>query len=257
MYRSKHKVAFAAMLALALALQGCVSNAGWNYTPNPPQLAPMQVPVNLAVEQFQDQRGKENSTYRWLCLIPLVPYCEANYDRPDTANGFLTASSYNFRAGADLADATATELRQTNLFPHVSVISVGADPGQQLLLRGAVMNTEWHGTVYSYMLGPYGGLLWIFGLPVGAVHNTLKLKLELVDPASGRVLWSDDVNQDYAKTVGYYYNFGQDFGYPQMFSDGIRSAVASLETYVSSQPPGMWLQLEHSPRAIGAPASRE
>ncbi len=31
-----------------------------------------------------------------------------------------------------------------------------------------------------------------------------------------------------------------DFGYPEMFRDGMRQAVASLEQYVASQPSSFW-----------------
>jgi hypothetical protein len=93
--------------------------------------------------------------------------------------------------------------------------------------------------------------------PIGSVENTLKLRLELIDPVGGRVLWTDEVYQSYAITEGAYYNFGQDFGYPQMFRDGMKSAEASLETFVASQPPSFWEQLEHSPRSARTGAAHE
>ncbi len=78
-----------------------------------------------------------------------------DYRRPDTANGFMTAEAYNFRPSDDLADATATELRQTRLFNHVYVTNRVQGPGAQLMLRGAVIDTGCDGTRYGEMLGPY------------------------------------------------------------------------------------------------------
>jgi hypothetical protein len=135
------------------------------------------VRLNVAGAHFTDQRGSENSTYFWLCVIPLVAYCTADYQRPDTANGFLGAAAYNFRPSDDLAEATATELRQTQVFNDGYVTNRDQDPGAPLMLLGTVIDKGWNGTNYSYLLGPYGSLLWIFGAPVGAVQDTLKLQV--------------------------------------------------------------------------------
>jgi hypothetical protein len=210
-------------------------------------VATTRVPATLAVEHFQDQRGTENKRYFFLCALPLVPYCTATYHRPENANGFLTEGAYNFRPSDDLAQAAVTELRQAQIFRDAYLTDRTADPNSQLLLRGTIINTDWDGSEYSYMLGPYSSLLWLLGLPLGSVHDTLALRLELVETASGRVLWTTDINQTYDKTEGFYHNFAEDFGYPQMFRDGIAPAIASLESYIASQPPGFWDHLQASP----------
>jgi hypothetical protein len=87
------------------------------------------------------------------------------------------------------------------------------------------------------------------GLPIGSVQDTLKLKLELVDSVSSQVLWTEAIDRDYAKTEGIYYAYGEDFGYPQMFRDGIKPAIASLETYVASQPPSVWQHFQMTGQA--------
>ena len=225
---------------MALAIAGCTTNAGWNYQPNAPQLTATHVPLTLAVEHFKDQRGNENSTYFWSCIIPLVPYCTATYQRPDTANRFLTAGAYNFRPEADLANAAALEIRQDDIFREVFVTDRAMDPSAQLILRGTIINTDWNGSLYTYMLGPYGSLPWLLGAPLGTAENTLNLQLELVRQSDAAVLWTDAINQSYSKTEGIYYNYSMDFGYPEMFRDGMRQAVASLEQYVASQPSSFW-----------------
>jgi len=239
------------VIACGLALSGCVSNAGWQYEPGPAQVSTTRAPVSVGVLQFQDQRAAENSTYFWLCLIPLVPYCTADYHRLESANGFVTAGTYNFRPSEDLAKATADELRQTSLFRDVFVTDRATDPGAQLLLRGSIISTDWNGSRYSYLVGPYTGLFYLLGLPVGSVQDTLKLNLELVDPATSQILWSQAIDQDYAKTEGLYYNFGEDFGYPAMFRDGIKPALGSLESYVASQPPNVWQRYQKTGQSAG------
>ena len=210
----------------------------------------MPAPVTLAVEHFQDQRGTENSRYFFLCAIPLVPYCTSTYKRPENANGFLTEAAYNFRPSEDLAQASAAELRQAGLFRDVYVTDHTSDPNAQLLLRGQIINTDWDGTGYSYLVGPYAALFYVLGLPLGSVKDTLNVKLELVENENGHVLWQQEINQKYEKTEGLYFNYAEDFGYPQMFRDGITPAVASLESFVAAEPPGFW---EHLRTAPGAP----
>lgn len=251
MYQRGREARFLVIVAFAIGLSGCVSNAGWQYEPGPAQVSPTRVPVSVGVLQFQDQREIKNSTYFWSCIIPLVPYCTADYHRLEAANGFLTAGAYNFRPGEDLAKATTVELRQTGLFHDVFVTDRATDPGAQLLLRGTIISTDWDATRYSYLLGGDGVIFYVFGLPIGSVKDTLKLKLELVDPQSSQVLWNAEVDRDYAKTEGIYYNFGEDFGYPQMFREGIQPALASLESYVASQPPNVWQRYQKTGPSSG------
>jgi hypothetical protein len=219
---------------------GCASNAGWQYTPGRELQASSRLPISLAIERFEDKRETENSRYFWACMIPLVPYCTADYHRPDTANGFLTAGAYNFRPSEDLAQAAASDIRNAGMFRDVFVTDHNADPGATLVLRGAINNTDWNGTMYSYLLGPYGSIPWLFALPVGSVSNTLNVRLELAEASTGRVLWTTDINQGYEQTEGLYYNFGTDFGYSQMFREGMAAAVTSMKAYIASQPPNFW-----------------
>ena len=228
------------LIAQLMTVIGCASNAGWNYQPNPSQSASAPVPLTLAVEHFKDERGAQNSTYFWLCIIPLVPYCTASYQRPDAANGFLTEGAYNFRPDSDLAKAAKTEINQDNIFHDVFLTDRELDPRAQLILRGTIMNTTWDGSRYSYLLGPYGPLVWLFGAPIGTANNTLVVRLELLEQSNGAVLWTDEINQSYSKTEGIYYDYAMDFGYPEMFRDGMKQAVISLEQYIESKPQSFW-----------------
>jgi hypothetical protein len=238
------------VVALGLLLAGCSTKAGWEYQPSATRVAATALPVTVAVEHFQDQRGTENSRYFWLCAIPLVPYCNADYKRPENANGFLTEAAYNFRPSDDLAQATTAELRQSGLFRDVYVTDRISDPNAQLVIRGNITSTDWDGSAYSYLIGPYAGLFYILGLPIGTAQNTLSLNLQLVDNSNGTVLWTHAISQSYEKTEGFYYNYAEDFGYPQMFHEGIAPAIASLQNFIASQPPNTW---DHMRTVPGAP----
>ncbi|HVN64045.1 MAG TPA: hypothetical protein VMT58_05375, partial [Candidatus Binataceae bacterium] len=141
--RFKRGAGTIAVLALAFSLSGCVTKAGWQYEPGPARLAATRVPLTVAVESFQDQRGTENSRYFVFCALPLLPYCTADYHRPENANGFLTAGAYNFRPSTDLAEATVAELRQTDLFHDVYLTNRTNDPNAQLAIRGSIIDTDW------------------------------------------------------------------------------------------------------------------
>lgn len=234
------RLSTAVFFVLSLAIAGCASNAGWQYVPGTEAQAAKPLPVSLAVERFEDKRESGNSRYFWVCMFPLVPYCTSDYHRPDIANGFLTAGAYNFRPSEDLAQAAATEIRSTGMFRDVFVTDHKADPGAPLVLRGTIFNTDWNGTLYAYLLGPYYVLPWLLALPAGSAHNTLTVRLELAEASTGRVLWTTDINKSYEQTEGLYYNFGTDFGYPQMFREGMQAAVVSLGSYIASQPANFW-----------------
>ena len=243
----KRNASFLVAVAFGLLLAGCSTKAGWQYQPSASRVSTSPAPATVAVEHFQDQRGTENSRYFWVCVIPLVPYCSASYKRPENANGFLTEAAYNFRPSDDLAQATAAELTQAGLFREVYVTNRTADPNAQVLIRGTIVSTGWDGSAYGYLVGPYAGVFYLLGLPIGSVQDTLSLKLELVDNSNGQVLWTHEISQSYEKTEGFYYNYAEDFGYPQMFRDGIMPAIASLESFVAAQPPGFWNHLRAVP----------
>ena len=240
---SASKTSFLIVASLVVALSGCSSRAGWEYQASATKNAASPVPAVVAVEHFQDQRGTQNSRYFWVCVIPLVPYCSSSYQRPENANGFLTEAAYNFRPSDDLAKATADELQQAGTFHEIYVTDRPSDPNANLLIRGTISNTDWDGTAYGYLVGPYAGLFYVLGLPIGTVQDSLSLKLELVNNANGQVLWTHEISQHYEKTEGFYYNYAQDFGYPQMFHDGIAPAISELQNFVNAQPPSFWTQL--------------
>lgn len=227
-------------LVFAATISGCIDLASWRYTPNSATPSSIHVPLTLAVEYFKDQRGDRKYNHMWLCAIPAILLCTAEYDRPDANNGFLTVLTYNFRPSDDLANAVATELRQATIFREVDVTEKSLGPGAQLVLRGVIENTEWRGEGYAYLLGLSRGLPILLGLPAGSVYNTLKLHLELLKQSNQQVLWRYDIEEHYSKTEGMYYNLGRDFDYPEMLREGIKPAIESLRQFIASQPASYW-----------------
>ncbi len=153
--------------------------------------------------------------------------------------------AYNFRPASDLANAAASEMRNTELFHDVYVTDRTVEPAAHLMLRGVIHDTTWRGSRYAYLVGPYQGLLYATGLPIGSVDDTLTLELQLVEQANDRVLWSYTVNGQSQITETYYKHFSDDFGYPQIFRDGMKDATASLRQYVESQPASFWSSMPY------------
>jgi hypothetical protein len=219
-------------------LTGCAAQERWTYEPNRAQAAPISTHLVLAVSPFADAREQDNPSHFFLCLLPAVPYCTATYHRPDDAFDFHTAGSYDFHPSHDLARAAAQEIRQSRLFRDVQVSDFSLPPDAQLILRGTILNTDWNGTRFTYGLAGDGQALWLLGLPVGTASNTLRVKLELVEEATNRVLWTYTIEGSSKTTEGLYY--GRDFDYPRIFRDGMKDAVISLAQFVAGKPSEFW-----------------
>lgn len=69
----------------------------------------------IAVQTFVDEREKENISYSSLLFIPLIPYANEYYNRPELADEFRI----NFLMESDLAKAMKTELESYSVFEKV------------------------------------------------------------------------------------------------------------------------------------------
>ena len=51
------------LMLTVLVASGCSTKAGWQYIPSSAQQANVQVPLVVAVEHFQDQRGSDTMRF--------------------------------------------------------------------------------------------------------------------------------------------------------------------------------------------------
>lgn len=223
-----------------LFITGCAANYKFTYPAEHRKLVQLydkpKYPVSVGVLPLEDERGNVNSPGGYfLYLVPLMPFGEAHYNRPDSARPFNTISEFNFSPSEDLAKAIATSMRQSNLFENV-YFSYG--PGESdLLLTGSMHSTEWKGKIYSYGLSVFGPNLWFFGLPCGSSYNQLILELNLKRADTKEILWNYSINKEKRFVQGFYYEWGKDAeGYSVLMQEGMNEAVESLAKRLENIP---------------------
>lgn len=221
------------LLVTSIILNGCGTYAKFTYPSDYNRLLQLyekpKYPINVGVLPLDDKRGNINNFGGYfLYLIPLMPFGQVQYTRPDSARMFNTISEFDFNVSEDLAKAVVTSLRKANLFENI-YFSYGGDAQSDLLIKGSVLSTDYEGKIYSYGLSVVGPLLWFFGLPAGSSYNELKLELILNKADTQEVLWDYTINNQKRIVQGLYYYFGHDTkGYSEILQDSMNEAVKSL-----------------------------
>ena len=216
---------------MCLCFAGCGVHSKFVYPDDYKKLVQLydtpQYPVNVGVLPLEDERNNVNSSGYLLYLIPLVPFGEANYNRPDSAKSFLTIAEFDFSPSEDLAKAIAASLRRSKLFENV-YFSYG--PGDSdLLVTGTMLSTDYQGKMYSYGLSFAGAYLWFFGLPAGSSYTQLALELQLKKADTKEMLWDYSFNKDKRIVQGLYYEWGNDVkGYSTLMQEGMNEAIKAL-----------------------------
>lgn len=225
------------LVAFALFITGCASRGAFVYEPgNVINVNNKKLPFKVAVMPLEDKRQHENTNAVLLYFIPLMPFGPLTYDRPDTANGYTTHASYNFRPSEDLAKATVEELKRNQIFEEVFFTQREKEPGIDMIMTGEIRDTKYSGKLITYGLSVYGPLLWFVGLPSSYVTNSIDFSLQLKRISDGVVVWRHDVKGEWDKTTGLYYNWGTEFdGYPLMVKDGLVEGMKKLTNEISAQ----------------------
>ena len=191
----------------------------------------------IVVTAFEDMRGDETQvgTLFW-CLVPLVPFCVANYERPEEAAWMLhPVRPFQFDPAWNLAEAAVYSLRKSNLFEEVSFAFKDDLGDADFLLEGEIISTDYRGSVNSYGLSILGSILYLFGLPTGKSHNDLILFLQLKDVETKTILWEEKYSKTHSVTHGLYYNqFGSDIKYysvmmQEIMNDAIEDINSQLQ----------------------------
>jgi hypothetical protein len=227
------------LVVLALFASGCASRGAFVYEPGSIVNANnKKLPLKVAVMPLEDKRQSDNTNAVLLYLIPLMPFGPLNYDRPDSANGYITHASYNFRPSEDLAKAAVEELKRNEFFEEVFFTQREKEPGIDMIMTGEIRATNYEGKLITYGLSAYGPLLWFVGFPSSYVTNTVDFSLQLKRVADGVVVWRHDVKREWDKTAGLYYNWGTEFdGYPLMVKEGLMEGMEKLAAEISEKGP--------------------
>lgn len=236
-----NKKCFLPILAAVSLLTGCTSEALFDYNEAPGIMARVQEAgagrKTVAVMPFLDQRGAagQQSTADWGSfywgLVPLMPFGFVVKPEPEKSYDFVSLGYFHFDAQNDLSNAAFLSLKESNLFDSVVKANNLQQAGNaDYLWRGKVLNTEYRGYHYTYFITYFfAPVLWVAGFPYGHSRNELYLRFELVERASGNVVWS----YDYAGTDfifhWIYARIGQDTTlYARLMKQAMNGAIVDL-----------------------------
>ncbi len=221
-------------LGVAVLCSGCGTTAKFIYPARGRNLIRFEdgpaYQQTVAVTPFREMRGDNNevSTY-FLCLIPLMPFGWAEYERPEAARMFNSIREFDFDASEDLAKAAAYSLRESGLFKDAFFTFGGDKDKAGLLLEGDILSTTYKGTLWTYGLSAYGPVLWFIGLPLGTSRNDLTLKMTVTDLKAEKVLWEKNYELTQKIVQGLYYKMGHDVrGYAYLMQEIMNDAIEDM-----------------------------
>ena len=229
--------------AVAVFLAGCTNVATFDYAAAPGAMVRLQnagtATKTIAVMPFMDQRGAryagtsysagDSGSLYW-GFFPLMPFGYLHKEEPENGDDFVSLGRFHFNAQNDLADAALLSLKTSNLFAAVKRANNLAQADTDYIWRGAVTNTYYGGYMYSYCITYLlSHVLWIIGAPSGSSTNELWVKFELVERATGKVLWNYEYRGSDYIVHWIYARIGRDVSlYPQLMKQAMNSALVDL-----------------------------
>ena len=234
-------------IAAALVLGACNNIAKFDYNGAQGTLAKFAEPgsatKSVAVMPFMDQRGldpahpaADHGSF-FLGFLPLMPVGYVEKDQPELSEDFVSMERFHFDVQNDLAAAAFASLKSSNLFSEVKRANTAAQAADaDYIGRGSVTSTFYRGRIFTYGISVFSPILWVVGIPDGSSTNELGVKFELVDRASGNVVWEYNyLNSDYLNHW-LYARVGKDASlYPQLMKQAMNGALYDL----SKKMPGL------------------
>ena len=237
-------------IAAALVLGACNNVAKFDYNGAQGTLAKFAEPgsatKSVAVMPFMDQRGAkyfdpsqaglasahpsgDHGSF-FLALIPFMPFGYVEKEQPELSEDFVSLERFHFDVQNDLAAAAFASLKSSNLFSEVKRANTAAQAdGADYIWRGSVTSTFYRGRIFTYGISVFSPILWVVGIPDGSSTNELGVKFELVDRASGNVVWEYNyLNSDYLNHW-LYARVGKDTSlYPELMKQAMNGALYDL-----------------------------
>ena len=188
------------VVAAALGAAGCTSVATFDYEGargTMVRVRPNGAAKTVAVMPFMDQRGAFTGAHSyhdrgsyWFGWIPFMPSGYEVKNSPEKSDGFITLERFHFHPQEDLAAAAAMSLRRSGLFGHVLQANNAAQAQADYHFRGRLKLASYEGDIWSCCI-TYGfaPVLWVLGVPYATSFNSLSVEFELVERATGAVVW--------------------------------------------------------------------
>ena len=241
----------AALAAAALLLSACNNIAKFDYQGAPGTMAKFREPgsatKSVAVMPFMDQRGSkyfdpdqadlaadrpagDHGSF-FLGFIPLVPAGYVEKEQPENSEDFVSLARFHFDVQNDLAAASIASLKSSGLFSDVKNANNAAQAADaDYIWRGFVSSTFYRGRMFSYCITYFfSPILWVVGVPSGSSTNELAVKFELVERASGKVVWEYSYRDSDYLNHWIYARYGQDVSiYPKLMKQAMNGALYDL-----------------------------
>ncbi len=198
----KHFISSILSVLCLLLLSGCVGPKPYIYEPGKKLEQTSKIPLKLGIVPLKDERGLKN-TSQFLCFfIPLIPYCESDYERPENTEG---GASAGLKPSDDFAKAFVEEIKQNNIFEDVFFTQNENDINADIIMTGTIHTAKISHKITFYGLTVFGDLLWLLGLPAGSMTTSLDLDYMLYRKADKAMLWNYAAKGSKERTFGVYY----------------------------------------------------
>ncbi len=238
------RLAICMVLAFScFSLTGCLGNRNWQYPPSSTgsylsTKAATSVLAKAIVLPLEDLRGQAVQEEYWKAAIPLVPYGDTRYERPETAEKPEEVDVIRFDPPHDFGQAIAAELAQAGIYSSVKYVNDDQKEPADVAFRGRLRSTEWKRRLYTYLLGPLGTVFWILGLPMSETTTGLELDLRLTPVNdSSKVLWNMTMSFEGKQLDGPYYGLEDAVeSYPEALQEALRPAIADLVGLADQDP---------------------
>ena len=226
-----------------MAVSGCLGNRNWQYPPSASgtyleNKAASAVVAKAIVLPLEDLRGKDVKEEYWKATIPLVPYGDTIYERPEAAENPEKVDIVRFDPSEDFAKAIAAELAQSGVYSSVKFAKDTQQEPADVVFRGRLRSTEWKRRLYTYGFGPLGVVFWLLAVPMSETTTDLELDLRLTpvnDPT--KVLWNMTMDFEGKQFDSPYYGLEDAVeSYPLALQEALKPAVADLVGLANQDP---------------------
>ena len=218
-----------------LLLAGCTNVATFDYSAAAEPMVSFAGPPeakSIAVLPFLDQRSRKSlqqlgpaadSGSFYLGLLPLMPYGYVKKPFPERSDDFVSLGRFHFNPSLDLAEASVLSLKASRLFGRVELADSAGRTDAEYLWRGSVNNTFYSGAMLTYCISYFlSPALWAVGAPEGVSRNALGVSFELVERATGRIVWRYDYDGEDYIVHWIYARIGKDVS---LYADLMRQAL--------------------------------
>jgi len=198
----KHFLCLIQSFLCVLLFFGCVGPKPYIYEPSKKIEQVKKIPLNLGVIPLKDERGMKNVEGIACFFIPLVPYCESDFERPEN---YGIGSSAGFKASDDFAKAFVEEIKQNNIFNDVFFTQNENDKNADIIMSGTIRTAKINQKITFYGLTVFGDLLWLLGLPAGNMTTSLDLDYKINKLSDNTPIWTYTLKDSKERTLGIYH----------------------------------------------------